>query len=297
MNHNSIPRQPDRAAMFPVTAVVCLLLAAVVVAEPVAKTDVSARLVYVERLLTESSAAKRVDESGDPEALRLKAEARSHFENAGNLAQAGDAAAAEVELGEAIRMLTAAARTANEDVKVTKKQSDDYQSRRESVVALAAALDRIAEEKSQKGMNTSLQAEVQDELAAADVLMEQGMGDEARARLDATYEMVKASLEKLRGGDTLVRELKFESKADEYVYELDRNDTHKMLIEVLLAEKMQSSPMRATAEALISDAQELRTRAEEAAGRQRYEEAIELLEQSTKELIRAIRSAGIYIPG
>jgi hypothetical protein len=70
-----------------------------------------------------------------------------------------------------------------------------------------------------------------------------------------------------------------------------------MLINVLLAEKMESSPMRATAETLISNAEELRGQAEAAAGKQRYEEAIELLEQSTKELIRAIRSAGVYIPG
>jgi hypothetical protein len=41
----------------------------------------------------------------------------------------------------------------------------------------------------------------------------------------------------------------------------------------------------------------LREDAESAAGEEQYEEAIELLEESTKELIRAIRSAGVYIPG
>ena len=127
--------------------------------------------------------------------------------------------------------------------------------------------------------------------------MAQGKGDEARSMLDAAYESVKASLEQLRGGDTLVRELNFETPEDEYLYELDRNDTHRMLVEVLLAEKMQASPMRKTADAFISKAGELRQEAEEAAGKKKFEDAIRLLEESTTEFIRAIRSAGVYIPG
>ena len=55
--------------------------------------------------------------------------------------------------------------------------------------------------------------------------------------------------------------------------------------------------MRATAETFINKAVALREDAESAAGQKKYEEAIELLEESTKELIRAIRSAGVYIPG
>ena len=70
-----------------------------------------------------------------------------------------------------------------------------------------------------------------------------------------------------------------------------------MLIKVLLAEKMANSPMRASAEKFIGNATDLRSQAEAAAGNKQFEEAIELLEQSTKELIRAIRSAGVYIPG
>ena len=79
--------------------------------------------------------------------------------------------------------------------------------------------------------------------------------------------------------------------------ELDRNETHRMLIKVLLAEKMANSPMQATAEKFIGKAEDLRSQAESAAAGEEFEQAISLLEQSTKELIRAIRSAGIYIPG
>jgi hypothetical protein len=267
------------------------------VAQATASNDVASRLVHVERLLTESSAAKKVDASGKAEAIEMKAAAQAHFDTAKALVDSGDNAAAEAELREAIRLMTTAARAANGDAKVSQKQTDDYDSRKESVTALATAHDRIATEKGMKDMNAALQQKVAADLAASDELLAAGKGDEARAKLDATYESVKASLEGLRGGDTLVRELNFETPEDEYHYELDRNDTHRMLVEVLLAEKMQASPMRKTADGFIAKAGELRMEAEQAAGKKKFEEAIRLLEESTKEFIRAIRSAGVYIPG
>ncbi len=259
--------------------------------------NVSSRLVYVERLLTESSAAKKVDASGKPEAIAMKAEAQAHFDKARTLSDGGENEAAEAELREAIRLITSAARAANGDDKVSQKQTDDYGSRKGSVAALAKAHERIATEKGMDDMNRALQEQVAADLVASDELLAQGKGDEARAMLDRSYESVKASLEGLRGGDTLVRELNFETAEDEYHYELDRNDTHRMLVEVLLAEKMQASPMRKTADGFITRAGELRQQAEEAAGKKKFEDAIRLLEDSTKEFIRAIRSAGVYIPG
>jgi hypothetical protein len=267
------------------------------VAQASASNDAASRLVYVERLLTESSAAKKVDASGKAEAIAMKADAQAHFDKAKALVDSGDNEAAEGELREAIRLMTTAARAANGDAKVSQKQTDDFDSRKESVTALATAHDRIATEKGMKDMNKALQQKVAADLAASDELLAAGKGDEARARLDATYESVKASLEGLRGGDTLVRELNFETPEDEYHYELDRNDTHRMLVDVLLAEKMQASPMRKMADGFIAKAGELRVQAEQEAGKKKFEEAIQLLEESTKEFIRAIRSAGVYIPG
>jgi len=137
-------------------------------AEPTSSPDTSARLNYVERLLTESSAAKRVEGSGNSKALELKADAQVHFDKARQLYDSGDAQAAEAELGEAIRLLTEAARAANGEGKVSEKQTSDYGQRRESVEALAKAHDRIATEKGLDEMNSDLQARVSAELSASD---------------------------------------------------------------------------------------------------------------------------------
>jgi hypothetical protein len=295
INNGNLARRGTRGLH--ALVVVCILLTGPALADPTSSSNLTSRLGYVERLLTESSAARKIDESGNPEALDLKAQAASHFDNARHANDGGDTTTAQAEMKEAIRLMTAAVQAANGDVAVSNKEANDYARRRESVQALASAHDRIADEKGEAKANRALQTEVEANLAAADALLAEGKGDAARAKLDTTYELVKLSLEGLRGGDTLVRELKFETKEDEYEYELDRNDTHQMLIQVLLAEKMENSPMRASAEKFIGNARELRSQAEGKAGKKQFEEAIGLLEQSTKELIRAIRSAGVYIPG
>jgi hypothetical protein len=47
----------------------------------------------------------------------------------------------------------------------------------------------------------------------------------------------------------------------------------------------------------VAKAKELRTQAEAAAAKRDHAQAVKLLEDSTVELVRAIRNAGIYIPG
>ena len=116
--------------------------------------------------------------------------------------------------------------------------------------------------------------------------------------LDEAYVAAKVAIEHLRGGETLVRSLNFASSEEEYHYEVDRNDTHRMLVDVLLKEKMKTNwGIEAMVNKFMESADKLRTRADEQASDGEYENAIGTMEQSTKEIVRAIRSAGIYIPG
>ena len=91
-----------------------------------------------------------------------------------------------------------------------------------------------------------------------------------------------------------MRSLHFANKEEEYHYEVDRNDTHRMLVTVLLSDKPAAS---AGVQPLVQRAAQLRLQAEAAATRSEFSAAIEILEESTRELVRAIRGAGVYIPG
>jgi hypothetical protein len=125
-------------------------------------------------------------------------------------------------------------------------------------------------------------------------LRDTGQVDKGRAKLDQAYFMAKVAVQNLREGDTLVRELKFTSKEEEYKYELDRNDTHQMLITVLVDQKGGSD---AAIQERVSAAGKIRKEAEGMAGKGEYDAAIKKLDDSTRELIKAIRAAGIFIPG
>jgi hypothetical protein len=47
----------------------------------------------------------------------------------------------------------------------------------------------------------------------------------------------------------------------------------------------------------MGKAEQLRIQADKQASAGEFEDAVSTLEQSTKEIVRAIRSAGVYIPG
>ena len=70
-----------------------------------------------------------------------------------------------------------------------------------------------------------------------------------------------------------------------------------MLVGLLTDEKKQSVSIKNKIVKFVEEANVLRKQAESYAEENAFEQAIEILEQSTKQLVRAIRSAGIYIPG
>jgi hypothetical protein len=257
------------------------------------------RLQSVGKLIENSSAAKKIDASGNAEAQKVRQQARDLYQQAVAASKAGNEAEEKRLLGEASRTMFQAVRLVEIPKSLVDKHQRDYQDRLASVTALLEAHDRIKQE---KGAVADDQGElhriVEAKLAEAEALKAQQKYVEGRAVLDQAYAAAKVAIEQLRGGDTLVRSLNFASKEEEYHYELDRNDTHRMLVEVLLAEKMQNSQgVKKMVDKFMGKAADIRKTAEQQAASGEFEAAVRSLEDSTKEIVRAIRSAGIYIPG
>ena len=157
-----------------------------------------------------------------------------------------------------------------------------------------AAQKRVSDEKGGVKGAAETAKNVDKLLADAEKLAAEGKYDKARTAADEAYLLAKASVGQMRSGDTLVRSLNFANKQEEYKYELDRNDSLQMLYKVLIEQKGNANPMVA---AQVKKAQDLRSEAEAAAARSNHVEGIKLLEESTGQLVRAIRAAGIFIPG
>lgn len=263
-------------------------------AAPAASVDadqLERRLVAVETLIERSSAAQQIEKSAVPAALERRERARVSHRNAREAFRAGDLQRASVLLPEASLMMFEAVKLAAPEQVTGAKRKSDFDARLESARSLLAAQRRISEEKKvPNGVETTrfiegLVRQAESEAGA-------GRMDQATATVEQAYLLAKAAIGSMRSGDTLVRSLNFASPEEEYRYELDRNDTHRMLLKVLLDSAKSERALPA-----IDRAAALRNQAEGVAKGGDFPGGTKLLEDSTRELVRAIRAAGVYIPG
>lgn len=276
-------------SLFAALAFVALAAAA----QTVDREALEARLAAVDTLIERSSAAKQIETSGDARARGHRDRAREIRARAAEAMRSGDLAGASRLLPEASLQMFEGVRIAGADAVVAGKRRADYEARLESVKSLAAAQRRIAQEKASVEGAAQATRAIDELVAEAQRTAAAGDLERARATLDRAYLVAKAAIGSMRGGDTLVRSLDFKTKEEEYRYELDRNETHRMLLAGLL-----SDPARAErAQPSAARAATLRGSAEARAAAGEFVEAVRLLEDSTRELVRAIRGAGIYVPG
>ena len=261
--------------------------------------QLESRLQSVGKLLETSSAARKISASDNAEAKQKHQKAVTLYQQARQADSAGNAQQASDLLKQATMTMFEATRMIEKDESFFAKDLNDFDARKESVQALCTAYENIAKE---KGVTSKEENELHEfvhkRVDQAVVLKDQNRVKEGRKKLDEAYVAAKVAIEHLRGGETLVHSLNFANSEEEYHYEVDRNDTHRMLVDVLLKEKMsRNSSARAMVDKFLGKADELRKVADSQAAHGEYENAVGTLEQSTKEIVRAIRSAGIYIPG
>jgi hypothetical protein len=273
------------------------------------RTQLDRRLQSVGTLIESSSAAKQIESSGVADARQRRDNARLMHREAGAALGAGDLTGASRLLDQAAREMMAGARLAKPEQVQGEKTQRDFDARLESARALLAAQQRITTEKAASAPAGSAQAKaareaadatraIERQIAEAQALAAQGKVAEARPVLDRAYLTARVSIESMRRGDTLVRSLNFATPREEYDYELDRNETHQMLIKVLLSDRKDASgAMPPAMQGLVDKAGVLRVDAEAQAKKGDHAGAIKLLEDATRELVRAIRAGGVYIPG
>lgn len=256
------------------------------------------RVQSVGTLIESSSAARQIDSSGVAAARERRDNARLMHREAGALMGSGDLAAASKLLDQAAREMMDGARLARPEQVAGEKNKRDFDARLDSARALLAAQQRITQEKSAPKEAIDATRRIEADLAQAQTLSAQGRYDDARPLLDKAYLTARVSIESMRRGDTLVRSLNFANKREEFDYEVDRNDTHRMLITVLLADRKDAAgAMPPAMQAFVDKAGVLRREADALAKAGDHDAAVKRLEDATRELVRAIRAGGVYIPG
>lgn len=259
--------------------------------------QVQQQVKFVNKLINISSAAKKVKASEDANVQSLYRASNDLYQKALVYIDDGNSDAAGESLFYATEMMFRAVKLAGKQKVVNDNDRRMFELRLKSVNALLDALQRVGKIKGATEKTDRVKTAVDAEIGNAKALMKTGQPFSARKSIDKAYVEIKTAISKLRSGDTLVRSLHFKTKKDEYLYELDRNDTHKMLVTLLLADKMKNPRTKARAKKFLDKAAALRKKAEDYATNGDYEKAVKTCEESTKQIVRAIRSSGFFIPG
>ncbi len=275
-------------------ALLALACAAASAATLPEREQVERRSRSVGTLIESSSAARQIESSGVAAARERRDTARLVYREAVVALGRDDLAGANRLLDQAAREMMTGARLAKPEEVTDAKNRRDFDARLASAHALLAAQQRIAQEKGASAETRRAIDSVAQQIAEAEQLAAAGRVADARPLVDRAYLTARVSIESMRRGDTLVRSLQFTSKREEFDYELDRNDTHRMLIQIVLADRRDAA---AAMQAFIDRSGTLRAEADARARAGDYADAVKLLEDSTRELVRAIRAGGLYIPG
>jgi hypothetical protein len=162
-----------------------------------AQTTAADRLANIEKLLNQSSGAKQVINSGNSEAQLKRREALDAYRQAQQKIASGNEQASTDLLNQSTRLMFEAIKLSTPTSLGEGKNIDNYGQRRESVIALQDAFNRISDENHE----TETRGRVNDQLATlvnqADSLLQRGKNTEARIEIDKAYHLLKVSIESI----------------------------------------------------------------------------------------------------
>ncbi|MBI3094839.1 MAG: hypothetical protein HYY97_08215 [Rhodocyclales bacterium] len=249
------------------------------------------KLKLVEMLVA-SPAAQAAAASGDGEKAAQIERSRGLLKEAREALAAqrhGDAAKA---LDEALRNVSRA-NSRNAGGLADSAQKQRLQDMSEQVATYRASLVEL-------GSKPSASAAAQSALQRVDALADEGRKLAAAGRLgDANRKMAEAykleveEISRLRAGEVVTMSLKFDSPADEYVYEQKRFQSNEILVGMMIAEGRAAGDQRRMVDDFVQEAGRLK---EEAAGQARtnnHREAVAAMEKAFVQLNRALQAMGV----
>lgn len=252
---------------------------------------------YLRMLVSKSVAVSTIEESGDNVARENLARTRSLVDEAGRDLAKSRVQEADRKLNRALKLLNSETRRLSKRALTQSNLVAAYEKRLHTVETFLKAYERVAGGRDIGGATLAQTESLKKFIARAQALAAAGKLNDARSVLDRAYRTARGDIKQLREGKTLVRSLNFETPEKEYHYESNRNDSHFMLLKFAVSEKKPPAVFRKRIEELRIKAAKYRSLADTRATSDNYIEAIDRLVQSTDTLLKAIRMAGLYMPG
>lgn len=254
----------------------------------------------VRRLVFDSPAEQRIMGSGNEEARSQFTRARAQHARALALAESGSLKEAEAELNAAMW----AVGKARQLVPDAAARAVDQRVRYASLARTVQTLEGSYETNLARARGLARGTPVTDpRLDAARALVEEAKAHASAERdaqavvsLERAERELMAGLNTLLGSATLQYATKFDSPADEYAWELERNRSYRDLVPVALAELKPRREAVALVERYVATNRKHVQDAEGLAGAKNFTAAIDTLKSGTTFLQAALAAAGLVMP-
>jgi len=228
-------------------------------------------------LFEDSSAAKRVAASGNTDAQTLHKQARALFKQATEALDIGKVDEAKILLSNAKKTMFKAVRTAGSGGARVDKAKNDYEMRALSILALLKAQSRVTDEKHAGEAEQRLHWQVETLLEDAGTLYQNGDYAGGRQMLNQAYDMLRVSIERMRGGETLVNKVEFHTVEDEYNYYWRKTSSQYEAI-TMAARSVAGTQKEKMVQKFSQKMQDARNQASNLAEKGDFEEAIKVLQ-------------------
>ena len=238
--------------------------------------SVRKHLNTAEHLIEDSSAAKRVMDSGNADAQELHGQARSLFKQATEALDNGKIEEAKALLSNAKMVMFKAVKSAGSGNARVNKERQDYELRALSILALLKAQSRVIDEKHAGASEEQLHWQIETLLEDAGTYYQAGNYTGGMEILNKAYDLLKLSIERMRQGDTLINSVNFETAEEEYYYYWEKTGSQLDAI-TMAARGVAGTQKEKMVQNFSKKMQDARSEASKYAARGEFEDAIKAL--------------------
>jgi hypothetical protein len=257
------------------------------------QTDIYNKLKLFEWLVNDSPMSKRVEEYKDETVKQQLKRAREMLDQAVEHSDRNEYALAEGHINEGLKLMTRISRKVKDEDRIERARTELYNQVKDHVDMFVVAFDRIAKEKGEVHINDMLDKDKLDSLlSSADREFMAGDLVMANHLMRQAADLVDNALSDARHEDVLLRELSFENLEQEYAYEVQRNESYVMLIDLMQKKTAPSQASASYVKKMIAANAMLREEADQLFKQGDLEQGITILERGTDKLSRALRVSG-----
>ena len=258
------------------------------------KRSVTNKVNLLGRLVQDSPASVRIVKSENQGAKDLLQQATAAWHAATEELESMSIEKAEESVKHGLILMTQASSSVADKERLENAQRTRYQQLRERIQSFTDAFQRIEKEKQSRDISLLLDLKGIDTLLnQAEELADRDSYMEANQLLSRAADNVEIALAQARHKETLLHDLTFNSREEEYNYEKQRNHSYVLLADLIRKKKTHEAYSLTRFQNALEENEILRKQAEKLASKGEIETAIITLEQGTQNLARTLRASGV----